>query len=786
MKEAPTGTSRSTTPTNGDQPPAWPLELSASITSNPLEDTTASFDHLATLEQTQTLTEAWSLLKEQQDEFERRSQQLQILRDKLARHLEQQNHALLNRQRELDTHQLQAERERGYLQNAKLHLRRMMKEQSEQLQELHRRRHELSEYETRLDLTTPPPDDQVADEYQQQIAHLTQERDLAQQRITELQQQISQWSETTSALRPAAVHRSTDWRFGVALVMGLLAGVLLTVLTDFQYLASMTLTADSQQVSTEQLEIHRLALAQALAVAREKNPHPSRLNVLTLAAQPQSHTLLIEAQTTQPPQARTQLHEVAQEYLDELTRQREQAVAALGTEEQQLTSEITRLQQEYELVLTRLSNETLAIDIENPREELHRLYSGITTARRRFNQLREDLATAQTQLAKLQQTEIPDLPPVSDELRQTAFEQDEYLIQDREALRVRLNQLRQHLLQVFADSPETLRQLQGAVNELSGFVETQKLNLDDRRILTELEDFSSRAQDLAQLAADFEKRWTQFHENLREMSVDPGRRDTLDLHNGLEELTKNFNDDLNQQLEALQKQYQSFSQSLNNPAENFQLLTGLVKAVKNIVEAQMAFAGVAKRVIPRSDFQLDAIIHSAVGFTRRIQTRQTDLEVQLAQGLRQEMLNQLSNQIREQQLQIDQLAQSRDSQLDELLDLQDQLHHLVPYISEYGATEDLIRQSPAQAEQLLTKIEELKQQQQQRVTQADLLRQTPPPLNITAVEVASWPMDTSARLIQNTFAGCCVAGIVYLLLIMLRRLAHRTPRPAAVGILPTE
>ena len=133
-----------------------------------------------------------------------------------------------------------------------------------------------------------------------------------------------------------------------------------------------------------------------------------------------------------------------------------------------------------------------------------------------------------------------------------------------------MNRLREHLLEVFTVSEDVIRKYVAASSELRAFVEGAMLSVDDSEVRSSLEAVTSETDRLNAAIIEFEQRWQQQQRILQRMTVNPRKRDCLQLQRKLAELVRNFHFDANEILKELQLEYQRFSQN-DASAEHFAL-----------------------------------------------------------------------------------------------------------------------------------------------------------------------------------------------------------------------
>ncbi len=678
--------------------------------------------------------ETWSLLQKQQSEFEKRTAQLEILRRRLEKHLNRNNEPLLRKDRGIAKYGATAGGYRAQLAGQV---------------------------------------DDVALEYQESIDTLLQERHILEQRMVELQRQVSKrefaQAESSSVKAPAPSRRIADWRLGIASLLGLVVGGLLIFKAEFTYRIDTVISADPSKVTAEQLKTHQAELARAMPSEILESPTPLKLAGASVITQAGPHTLQISATAEDPTLGISRLQRFAQNYLDRLEAARQQGIADTQRRIQQVESDLVAARQEFDDVLRKRADHRLAIQVENPKAELEGLYDRLREAREQFHSIQARIRDTRSQWQILQRAEIPDFPEVDNASRRKAEEQDDYLRTDLEGLRVRLNQLRRHLLEALVISDDVIRRYAAASEALRTYLETAKLNLDDRKIIAALQDVGAQADKLHQLILDFEKRWQEHGQNLRQMTIDPRRKDCLEIQRKVEDLVKNFNFDTNEVLKDLQLEYQEFSQSMSNPAEHFKLRNGLVNEIKNLVQQQKAFANFASRVLPTSDLQLNDILHSVIGLTRRVRDRRAVLEAELSLANREEMTKELAEKITQQHSKLNRLLKERDQMFAKILSLQDQREALIPYIEEYGATTTVIRYDQKHVDESSARIEQLNQAKARLGDHLVSLEGSANSLGIQKSFASDWPVNTLEQLSSIGFGTIVATALGYLLVWSLAR-----------------
>ncbi len=539
--------------------------------------------------------------------------------------------------------------------------------------------------------------------------------------------------------------------------------------TSFTYRVSAVLFSDSTKLTPEQLQEHQLQLTHALASQLLQSNSPIASVGLTPVTQTGPRRLTIEATAVDAHVAMDKLKQFAQNYLAHIEQERVHSLTAAGDTVRQIESDLAAAQEAHSRVLRRQADERLHIQSSNPKEDLDRLHQRIQDTSVEFESIQASIHHSEDRLETLHRTVIPDFPEVDGTARDEANKSDRYLRTDLEALRVRLNRLRQHLLEVFVGSENVIRKYVVASSELRAHVEGAMLSVDNSEARSSLEAVTAEADKLNAAILEFEQRWQQQHRILQQMTVDPRKRNCLQLQRKLEELVRNFHFDANEILKELQLEYQRFSQN-DASAEHFALRGDFVDRVQNMIQHQQAFANLSRRVLPTSDFQMSDMLHSIVGLTRRVQDRQAAIETELSLARRNELAEDRKLTIENEQSTLDGLLKSRDRAFAQLLSLQHQLDALLPYIAEHGATTEVVRYDEEAVKRAQARVDELAQKRKVRLGELASLKQAGPPFRIEQSLASVWPVNLFERLGSVAFATGATMGICLLFFTAVTRL----------------
>ena len=666
-----------------------------------------------------TRSDTWKKLQRQQGEFERRTAQLEILRQRLHKHVNKSN----------DERRARANDSGGPLA-------------------------EVAPKGSALD--------EIAVEYQESIDTILDERYAIELRMADLQRQVAavlpQADEPHSPHRPAVGRRFLQWRFGVSSLFALIAcGVVLSS-TTFTYRVSAVLSSDSTKLTPEQLQEHQLQLTHALASQSLQSNSPIASVGLTPVTRTSPRRLTIEATATDAQVGLQELKQFALNYLAHLEQERVHSVTAIGDTVRQIESDLAAAQEAHDRVRRRQADQRLHIQSASPKEDLDRFRQQLQETSVEFESIRAAIQQSEERLETLHGTVIPDFPEVDAAARDAANKSDRYLRTDLEALRLRLNRLREHLLEVFAVSENVIRKYVAASNELRAYVEGAMLSVDNSEARSSLEAVTAETDKLNAAIIEFEQRWQQQQRILQRMTVNPQKRDCLQLQRKLEELVRNFHFDANEILKELQLGYQRFSQT-DASAEHFALRGDFVDRVQNMIQHQQAFANLSRRVLTTSDFHVSDMLHSIVGLTRRVQNRQAAIETELSLAKRNELAEDRKLTIENQQSILDGLFIDRDRSFAQLLSLQHQLDALLPYIAEYGATTEVVRDGEDAVKQAQARIDELALQRQVQLEELATLEQARPPFVVEQSLASPWPANLFSRLASVGFATGATMGL---------------------------
>lgn len=723
------------------------------------------------------LAGAWSQLKRQQTEFERRSEQLGSLRNRLQTYLEKQNQLLRERHQDGDNSLASAsEATQDYFS------------QVEQRRDT--RSNALRSAGADLAQTDYSPGAEQAEELEQraltdrgEIDQLGQDKRKLQERLETLQRQAEKLARGGAATTGAIGSRARNLCVLASIAVGLLVSAILVPSTHFSYQVSLSVrAADPSQLSSAQLVEHRNALVAALAAS--KLEPGSRIDRILPADQltdtPSSFKLraVVEEKTaTSRREAKQQLQRVADLYLDQIETARLRSIAEAKSAISALDDDITLALAEHANVVEKMGDHRLLISVENPKTELARLQSDLAANRKEFSIVQDKIRRAQDQIRNLRQVQIPELPEVDGQAREQEESKHNILKQDLEELRFRLEQLRDHLLAAFEDAGDALRRCVSACKSLINFIDTQRPNLNNRKVIAALIDVRGKAGDLNQVIFDFEKGWQRNLLNLHQLEVDPRRRECLKTQRFLANMVKDFRDDSDDLMEALSLEYQlNLVASIENRPEYFGLRNDLVQEIVTFQQRQLALHRALEKFIPEDNNRLKGIMSPIVGITAKVSAQQGEIQKNLSLMKRQAMEQEMASSILETQSRLDKLLEQRDKIMTQVFDTQDDLDSLLPYIAAHGATETVIRYTPEKADKLAAQAQRLKSEKQRSLAHLTSLKRAGQPLRLGRPQVADWPDNIVARASQIGFGGMSATLITYLVLslglVLVRRIAR--------------
>ncbi len=699
-------------------------------------------------------TQAW--LTQQQTEFEKRNSQLDNLRRKLQERIEKQNQLLLNYKKQLVTPATDASGG-DYLREAKRQLRKRANGKHRDLRSM--------VFEEDTPAQAGGDADAVASRYENKIRALEQEKVAIQGRMAELQRQLERSARVDAEALPAALTpRPSDRRFAVALLVGLLAGAAVIWVRGMSYQLNGILTAAPDKITPEDLSGQEQHLAEALAFSVTGGTMSKGLRVAQVSADPQTYRLTVVALAGAREAGLAQFKQLLDTYLDRLEQARLDSIRDARRTVEETDARIAALRHDYDDLLTKMANQALNIDVENPKQELDRLYSGLSRTRGELQNVTASLEDAREHLEVARALDVPERPHVDEARLRAAEAADQYLKEDLAALESRLTDLRNQLQPAYASADVQATRFCDAAGDLTSYLETQKLGTEDQALLAALEQFSIRVDPIQQVSSEFRKHWNHAGDSLKVLSVDPRRRDCLLIQQRLEGLLKGFDLQTQESLQGLQQEYQRFFSGLADPAQHFDVRNHLAKRISTVVQERLAFTGAVRPLLPTENFELDAVLHSVVGLTRRVEDRQKVIEAELAQTAREELRNDLAEEVALQEQKVRDLGNRREALFGEVLNLQDQLNGLLPYLAEHGATTEVIRYTPDQVEGVLARIGSLEQSRGRTEQHIEQLLSRAEPLQVTTAQAAAWPVFTINNIWEVGLGMAAGVIATYLLL----------------------
>ncbi len=724
------------------------------------------------------LASAWSQLKKQETDFERRSEVLDALRQRLTRHLDKQNRVILERQRALDTKRLQSERERQFIHDAKLHLRRTQKEEEIRHQRLENRARQLEDEEATVELARVEIERERQDHQRAHTSKLTtliHQKEAAQHELSVMQQ------------RPAAVpsrRMLSDWRLGVALLVGCVAAGMLFVRSNFDYEPWVQVSATSVRTTATDMDAHRRDLARGLAI--EATDPDSALHGPTVHTVAEERQLIVRARSHTRAGADVALQRWVGAYLTRVETTRLHSIAATRREIDRLSAELTATESALEHLVGKIADQRLEIEVENPRAEWQKLNADVELARQRIASTRAASDAARQRLVVLENTAVPDHPEVASDTRAAAEKRDTQLHQDLEELRFHLNRLRNHLLDAFKEFPQQLERLAAATQNFSTLLETERVKMDDPAIAAHIEAIWQLARKLADRVLEFDYAWRKQNEALTRLSVDPRRDECQQVQRTVEKMVRDLNDDVNRLLGDIQTEHQKYLRSLDSRPQHFELSNGLRRGLESILEEQYAFTTLGGRVLPSGNLALDTIMHRVRGLSRRAHDRRQVIEDQLTGNERARLVSERDAALAAAADEVRHLDGERQAATDQLLRLLDRLNALTPYVEEHGVTDTMLQYTQEEADLLSAQVEELKGARRASEARLSALLAAEKPLAIAEAGIDRWPVNLFSRGLHITSTAIAATVLCFLLLASLARSGRppsSTSAQATAGLL---
>ncbi len=119
---------------------------------------------------------------------------------------------------------------------------------------------------------------------------------------------------------------------------------------------------------------------------------------------------------------------------------------------------------------------------------------------------------------------------------------------------------------------------------------------------------------------------------------------------------------------------------------------------------------------------------------------------------------------------LDGLLKNRDRAFAQLLSLQHQLDALLPYIAEHGATTEVVRYDEEAVKRALARVDQLAQKRQGQLEELAFLEQAGPPFLVEESLASTWPVNLFTRLASVGFATGATMGLSLLFFTGVTRL----------------
>jgi pSer/pThr/pTyr-binding forkhead associated (FHA) protein len=251
-------------------------------------------------------------------------------------------------------------------------------------------------------------------------------------------------------------------------------------------------------------------------------------------------------------------------------------------------------------------------------------------AAEQFQQTQQDLVARQTEIEARLQT----LRGQTSEVRGTldraqlekAYSASRELQQDLDQWRMQRRTFREELITALQSAMPRLEAIEQAVDKLQQVIAEQRNAQLPADVAPVLDAMTQAQAELNEVYSPFAGKWRDVLAAAQDVTDKPDEQDLLGRQTEGEGLLRQYLDDSQPMLTALQQQVQSLSAPGENAAQRTVAQNALSGQVSALVAAQAEFASAGARVALTSNFRLEAAAKTIRGLARRIAEQKSQIE----------------------------------------------------------------------------------------------------------------------------------------------------------------
>ena len=419
------------------------------------------------------------------------------------------------------------------------------------------------------------------------------------------------------ALTPGEPVRRPRPNVTIALLGSLMVGAALTLAGRFDFLGTAKIEISSE-ASAEQLTQYRkelLAYAWDRQTAEASGSSASdRWGVEASAG----NVLLLTVLSGSRSEAEQRAARFAEGFCSEKSTEARNTRETPGQAETVLAEYVAELAEKMGAAQRELDS---LVDLpgKDPFQEHKALRVRWDRMRNEFNDVRERLAVASREEARLRITPGPTYGLVRSEDRTRMIEADRALQQDLRELVVNLAEIKQYAQGVWRKSVAPLDQLRVAAESLVDVAAPSVKRAASPRTKRQAEGLVTASETYLEEIRSFTDRWHQRFSALEKLDVDPLSEAILADLERIRNLLNGFLFDAGKQLASLRDRVRSIGEDPSEDARHHVFLSNLTRAFQTVPSVHHRFEFAARRIEGPNNFRLDAAVTSASGLRHRSQ-----------------------------------------------------------------------------------------------------------------------------------------------------------------------
>lgn len=465
--------------------------------------------------------------------------------------------------------------------------------------------------------------------------------------------------------------RVSPWWLALAAVIGFTPALL----APGEHAVTATLRIRGSQPETH-TEVYRRALldyAWRTLAAVPGTATPVHWSVET----PHPHYLALRVRGGDGRRAMDAARDLAHGFVEEMQNESQQVQSTQSEAELLLTAYATELQQRMEWAQAQVAARANAEPAPRPDVQYESLHTRWTSARRDFEQLREQILAAVAEQTALQNAGEPARGLVRADDRLKTLADDATLQQDLKELRVNLSELKLHLLNAGREIDAPLDalsvQVRALLEVLNSYPDAHRQPSDAARAPRE-QELRAIVRQIHGALSEFTAAWNQEFAVLRRTEADPMTASIIDLHERIRRLIGGFLFDSGQRMSEIRALVRALDDLGGNDARHHVRQSQLLQAFHAAQAAYHRFEFVAGFLETRANFQIDAALRAASGLHRRARQHIRGIDERLERRATEEARREYHADLARVQSTVEELRTRADHLVQELVALQESLH----------------------------------------------------------------------------------------------------------------